>query len=92
MKQTVTYLIKHKNENLFITNRPTEVNDTVKYSTDMRDAREFDGLDKTVIDMSKHKAIKKTVTETIEYEEVEHDWGKTRTTRKSKHTQKTKDK
>ncbi|HCU9632284.1 TPA: DUF2483 family protein, partial [Staphylococcus aureus] len=28
---------------------------------------------KTVIDMSKHKAIKKTVTETIEYEEVEHD-------------------
>ncbi|MCC5221692.1 DUF2483 family protein, partial [Staphylococcus aureus] len=24
-------------------------------------------------DMSKHKAIKKTVTETIEYEEVEHD-------------------
>ncbi|HCV9182480.1 TPA: DUF2483 family protein, partial [Staphylococcus aureus] len=26
MKQTVTYLIKHKDENLFITNRPTEVN------------------------------------------------------------------
>ncbi|HDA7553623.1 TPA: DUF2483 family protein [Staphylococcus aureus] len=73
MKQIVTYLIKHKDENLFITNRPTEVNDTVKYSTDMRDAREFDGLDKTVIDMSKHIAIKKTVTETIEYEEVEHD-------------------
>jgi hypothetical protein len=24
--------------------------------------------------MDYHKAIKKTVTETIEYEEVEHDW------------------
>ena len=49
MKQTVTYLIKHKDENLFITNRPTEVNDTVKYSTDMRDAREFDGLTKLLL-------------------------------------------
>ncbi|HCV9182474.1 TPA: DUF2483 family protein, partial [Staphylococcus aureus] len=26
MNQTVTYIIKHKDENLFITNRPTEVN------------------------------------------------------------------
>ncbi|MBR9345256.1 DUF2483 family protein [Staphylococcus aureus] len=65
--------MKHKDENLFITNRPTEVNDTVKYSTDMRDAREFDGLDRSDINMDYHKAIKKTVTETIEYEEVEHD-------------------
>ncbi|CAM4074319.1 DUF2483 domain-containing protein [Staphylococcus schweitzeri] len=73
MKKTVTYLIKRKGEDLYITNRPTEVYDTIKYSTDRRDAREFDGLDKTVIDMSKHKVIKKTVTETIEYEEVEHD-------------------
>ncbi|MBR9466491.1 DUF2483 family protein, partial [Staphylococcus aureus] len=28
--QKEIYLIKHKDENLFITNRPTEVNDTVK--------------------------------------------------------------
>ncbi|MEJ7472036.1 DUF2483 family protein, partial [Staphylococcus epidermidis] len=37
------------------------------------DAKGFDGLDKSVIDMTKHTAIKKTVTETTEYEEVEYD-------------------
>lgn len=74
MKQTVTYLIKRKDENLFVTNRPTEINDTIKYSTDRRDAREFAGVDNTIIDMTKHTAIKKTVTEKTEYEEVKYDW------------------
>ncbi|MCH8657712.1 DUF2483 domain-containing protein [Staphylococcus lugdunensis] len=73
MKQTITYLIKRKDDNLFVTNRPTEINDTIKYSTDRRDAREFAGLEDVSIDMTKHTAIKKTVTETTEYEEVEYD-------------------
>ena len=73
MKQTVTYLIKKKGDDLYITNRPSESNDTIKYSTDRRDAREFNGLDNSIIDMTKHIAIKKTVTETIEYEEVDYD-------------------
>ncbi|RLY77061.1 DUF2483 domain-containing protein, partial [Staphylococcus hominis] len=37
---------------------------------DKRRAREFDGLDKTSIDMTQHAAIKKVVTETTKYEEV----------------------
>lgn len=74
MKQTVTYLIKKKDDDLYITNRPSEANDTIKYSTDRRDGREFNGLDNSIIDMTKHTAIKKTVTETTEYEEVDYDW------------------
>lgn len=73
MKQTVTYLIKKKGDDLYITNRPSEANDTIKYSTDRRDAREFNGLDNSIIDMTRHTAIKKTVTETTEYEEVDYD-------------------
>ncbi|PTJ79280.1 DUF2483 family protein [Staphylococcus kloosii] len=73
MKQTVTYLIKKKDDDLYITNKPSESNDTIKYSTDRRDAREFNGLDNSIIDMTKHIAIKKTVTETTEYEEVDYD-------------------
>ncbi|NMK72249.1 DUF2483 family protein [Staphylococcus capitis] len=74
MKETVTYIIKRKNEYLFITNRPTETNDTVKYSTDRRDAREFNGMEDANIDMTNHVAIKKTVTETTKYEEVEYEF------------------
>ena len=74
MKQTVTYLIKKKGDDLYITNKPSEANDTIKYSTDRRDAREFNGLDNSIIDMTRHTAIKKTVTETTEYEEVDYDW------------------
>ncbi|AVQ36617.1 DUF2483 family protein [Staphylococcus kloosii] len=73
MKQTVTYLIKKKDDELYITNKPSESNDTIKYSTDKRDSREFNGLDNSIIDMTKHIAIKKTVTETTEYEEVDYD-------------------
>ncbi|MBF7022520.1 DUF2483 family protein [Staphylococcus kloosii] len=73
MKQTVTYLIKKKGDDLNITNKPSEANDTIKYSTDRRDAREFNGLDNIIIDMTRHTAIKKTVTETTEYEEVDYD-------------------
>jgi 6-phosphogluconolactonase (cycloisomerase 2 family) len=73
MKKTITYLIKKKDDALYITNKPSEANDAIKYSTDKRDAREFNGLDNSIIDMTKHIAIKKTVTETIEYEEVDYE-------------------
>ncbi|MEX6267643.1 DUF2483 family protein [Staphylococcus saprophyticus] len=73
MKQIVTYLIKKKGDDLYITNRPSEANDTIKYSTDRRHGREFNGLDNSIIDMTKHTAIKKTLTETVEYEEVDYD-------------------
>lgn len=74
MKQSVTYLIKLKNAPfpLYISNRPNNAEDT-SYSRDKRRARDFDGLDDISIDMKHHIAIKKTVTETTEYEEVEYD-------------------
>ena len=76
MKLTVTYLIKRKDDydDLYIMNRPSESFPDIKYSTDKRDAKEFNGLDNTSIDMTKHIAIKKTETKTTEYEEVDYDW------------------
>lgn len=73
MSETVTYLIKRNNSDLYITNKPTETIPTLKYSSDKRDAREFNAMEDLSIDMSIHTAIKKTVTETIEYEEVAYD-------------------
>ncbi|EHJ07514.1 DUF2483 family protein [Staphylococcus simiae] len=73
MKQTVTHLIKHRETGLYVTNRSTEQNDTIKYSTDRRDGREFDGIDKSVIDMNAHVAVKHTHTEDDTYEKVEYD-------------------
>ncbi|MCD9066020.1 DUF2483 domain-containing protein [Staphylococcus pasteuri] len=75
MKETVTYLIKRKDidDELYVTNRPSENFPDIKYSTNRRDAKDFDGMDNTVIDMTKHKAIKKIVKETTEYEEVEYE-------------------
>jgi len=71
----VTYLIKRKDidDELYVTNRPSENFPDIKYSTNRRDAKDFDGMDNTVIDMTKHKAIKKIVKETTEYEEVEYE-------------------
>lgn len=75
MKETVTYLIKRNDvgDDLYITNRPSDNFPDIKYSTNRRDAKDFDGMDNAVIDMTKHTAIKKTVTETTEYEEVEYE-------------------
>ncbi|HEK9463931.1 MULTISPECIES: DUF2483 family protein [Bacillati] len=75
MKETVTYLIKLKDvdDDIYITNRPSENFPDIKYSTNRRDAKDFDGMDNAVIDMTKHTAIKKTVKESTEYEEVEYE-------------------
>ena len=74
-KQTVTYLIKLKYapNDVYVMNRPTKQIPTIKYSTDRRDAKDFNGMEDAVVDMTYHTAIKKTVTETTEYEEVAYD-------------------
>lgn len=70
MKQTTTYIIKHKMIDIYVTNKPSEQSPHISYSTDFGRAREFDGMENASIDMSDHIAIMKTVTETTEYEEV----------------------
>ncbi|GAB5691912.1 DUF2483 family protein [Staphylococcus aureus] len=92
MKQTVTYIIRHRDMPIYITNKPTDNNSDISYSTNRNRAREFNGMEEASINRDYHKAIKETVTEAMEYEEADHDGGKTRTTRKGKKTEKPKDK
>lgn len=73
MKQTTTYIIKHKLIDIYVTNKPSENAPHISYSTDFSRARPFDGLDNASIDMSDHIAIMKIVTETTEYKEVPHE-------------------
>ncbi|WP_294583002.1 DUF2483 family protein [uncultured Staphylococcus sp.] len=72
-KEIVTYLIKLKGANLYVTNKPTERNEDVSYSTNFNRAREFNGLEDSNIDMSDHIAIKHTHIEKDIYEEVNID-------------------
>lgn len=75
MKETVTYLIKLKNTpfDLYIMNKTVTPEDTT-YTRNRSRARDFNGLDDVSIDMTEHKAIKKVVTETTEYEEVDNEF------------------
>lgn len=73
MKQTTTYIIKHKMIDIYVTNKPSDNTSEINYSTNFSRAREFNGLDNASIDMSDHIAIMKTVTETTEYKEVHID-------------------
>ncbi|MDW4283435.1 DUF2483 family protein [Staphylococcus saprophyticus] len=74
MKETVTYLIKHKTLPIYVTNKPSDNNPEISYSTQFSRAREFNGMEEASINMDYHIAIKKTVTETIEYEEVDNEF------------------
>ena len=74
MKETVTYIIKLKDNDLYITNIPSHNFPAIKYSTEFRDAKEFNGIDRSSIDMTEHKAIKRTHIEQDIYEEIEYDW------------------
>ena len=74
MSEKITYLIRHKEIPIYITNKPSDSNPEVNYSTNRSRAREFNGMEEASINMDYHIAIKKTVKETIEYKEVEHDW------------------
>lgn len=73
MSETVTYLIRHKEIPIYITNKPSDSNPEVNYSTNRSRAREFNGMEEASINMDYHIAIKKTVKETIEYKEVQDD-------------------
>lgn len=75
MKETVTYLIKRSDseDELFLSNRPLKPDDA-KYGMGIQSAREFNGMEDASIDMTKHKAIKKIVTETTKYEEVNNEF------------------
>ena len=73
MSETITYIIRHRDMPIYITNKPTDNNSDVSYSTNRNRAREFNGMEEAKINMDHHIAIKKTVIETTEYEEVQDD-------------------
>ena len=73
LKETITYLIKRKDTDLFVTNKPTDRNGDISYSTNFSRAREFNGIDDASIDMTDHVAMKHTHIEKDEYEEVNID-------------------
>ena len=60
-KDIITYIIKARTDfdDLYISNKPIDKKSTIKYSNYIGDAREFDGTEKSSIDMTRHKAIKK---------------------------------
>ena len=58
-KKTVTYIIRHREIPIYITNKPSDAQPDTNYSTNRSRAREFDGTEKSSIDMTRHKAIKK---------------------------------
>ncbi|WP_426429112.1 DUF2483 family protein [Staphylococcus equorum] len=70
MKETITYLIKHKTLPIYVTNKPSDNNPEISYSTQRSRAREFNGMDEATIDMNYHIAIKHTHIEKDIYEEV----------------------
>lgn len=74
MKEIVTYLIKIKDSpfDLYLSNKPMAPEDA-NYTRNRTRARDFNGLEDASIDMTIHTAIKKTVTESTEYEEIEYD-------------------
>ena len=74
MKETVTYIIRHREIPIYITNKPSDSNPETSYSTNRSRAREFDGMEEAKINMDYHIAIKKTVTETTKYEEVDNEF------------------
>lgn len=73
MSETITYLIRHREIPIYITNKPSDSNPEVNYSTSCNRAREFNGMEEASINMDYHIAIKKVVTETVKYEEVDYD-------------------
>lgn len=72
-KETITYIIRHREIPIYITNKPSDTNPETSYSTNRNRAREFNGMEEASINMDYHIAIKKKVIETTEYEEVQDD-------------------
>ncbi|PTI37880.1 hypothetical protein BU062_13225 [Staphylococcus succinus] len=73
MKETVTYLIRHREMPIYVTNKPSDSNPEISYSTQFSRAREFNGLDEASINMSYHMAIKHTHIEEDKYEEIDYE-------------------
>ncbi len=73
VKETVTYLIRHREMPIYVTNKPSESNPEISYSTQFSRAREFNGLDEASINMSHHMAIKHTHIEEDKYEEIDYE-------------------
>lgn len=74
MSETITYIIRHRDIPIYITNKPNDNNPEVNYSTNRSRAREFNGMEEASINMDNHMAIKKIVTETTKYEEVNNEF------------------
>ncbi len=74
MSETITYIIRHRDIPIYITNKPSDNNPEVNYSTNRSRAREFNGMEEASINMDNHMAIKKIVTETTKYEEVNNEF------------------
>ena len=74
MSEKITYIIRHRDMPIYITNKPTDNNSDVSYSTNRNRAREFNGMEEAKINMDHHIAIKKTVIETTKYEEVNDEF------------------
>ncbi|WP_239745238.1 DUF2483 family protein [Mammaliicoccus sp. F-M27] len=72
-KETITYLIKFKEEYLWVTNKPTSNVPTIKYSTYKGDARAFTGIEDLSIDLTNHSVIKHTHVDIDIEEEMEID-------------------
>ena len=72
-KETITYLIKFKEEYLWVTNKPTNNVPTIKYSTYKGDARAFTGLEDLSIDLTNHSVIKRVHVDIDIEEEIEID-------------------
>lgn len=74
MSEIITYIIRHRDIPIYITNKPSDNNPEVNYSTNRSRAREFNGMEEASINMDNHMAIKKIVTETTKYEEVNNEF------------------
>ncbi|MCJ1774654.1 DUF2483 family protein [Mammaliicoccus sciuri] len=70
-KETITYLIKDKDRNYWVMNKPTTNAPTIKYSTYKGDARAFTGLEDLSIDLTNHSVIKHTHVDIDIEEEIE---------------------
>ncbi|HCT1236871.1 TPA: DUF2483 family protein [Staphylococcus aureus] len=58
MNQTVTYIIRHRDMPIYITNKPTDNNSDVSYSTNRNRAREFNGMEEASINIQYQQCVK----------------------------------
>lgn len=78
MKEVITYIIKAKTDfdDLYIYNKPSGNNPKIIYTNEKSDAKEFSGMEKASIDMTKHKAFKRVYPASyeVDLEEVDDEF------------------